>query len=155
VSTFIPLNLRIDGRRILFIGGGALAMHKLQSVLLFTGDVTVLAPDISMEILSTGIHQLKKSYAPSDLDGFFLIYACSEDDRLNHQVLDDAQAKGILCNIVDNRRDSDFISPALFRHDGMTVAISSDGRNARRSVEWRNAIKDLFLGNAHHSASNI
>ncbi|ABB22939.1 precorrin-2 dehydrogenase/sirohydrochlorin ferrochelatase family protein [Pelodictyon luteolum] len=155
MSTFIPLNIRIDGRRILFVGGGALVMHKLQSVRLFTGDITVLAPDISPEVSATDVHQLRKSYATSDLDGFFLIYACSEDDRLNRRVLADAQEKGILCNIVDNRMDSDFISPALFRHDGMTVAVSSDGRNARRSVEWRNAIRALFLGTECHPASNL
>ncbi|KAA6231716.1 bifunctional precorrin-2 dehydrogenase/sirohydrochlorin ferrochelatase [Chlorobium phaeovibrioides] len=145
MSTFLPLNIRIDGKKILFVGGGGLAMHKLQAVLQFSTAVTVLDSACSDEVVSTGVQVLNKTYEPSDLDGFFLVYACTPDEGLNRRVLDDAQKKGVLCNIADNRNDSDFISPALFRHEGMTVSVSSDGRNARRSVEWRNAIKELFL----------
>jgi precorrin-2 dehydrogenase/sirohydrochlorin ferrochelatase len=154
VSTFLPLAIRIDGKKILFVGGGELAMHKLQAVLQFTDDITVLDTLCSSEVSAAGVRVLNKTYEPSDLDGFFLVYACTPDEALNHRVLEDAQQKGILCNIADNRNDSDFISPALFRHEGMTVSVSSDGRNARRSVEWRNAIKELFLAKAEPTNTN-
>ncbi|TCD48241.1 bifunctional precorrin-2 dehydrogenase/sirohydrochlorin ferrochelatase [Chlorobium sp. N1] len=154
MSTFLPLCVRIDGRPILFVGGGALAMHKLQAVLRFDADVTVLAPGVDDEVRRSGARLLLKAYEPSDLEGFFLVYACSEDGELNRRVLADAEARGVLCNIVDNREDSSFISPALFRHDAMTVAVSSDGRNARRSVEWRNAIREFLLERERSSTSN-
>lgn len=154
MSTFLPLNIRIDGRKILFVGGGELAMHKLQAVLRFDADVTVLAPEFSAEVASSGARLLRKTYEASDLEGFFLVYACTEDPELNGRVLADAERRGLLCNIVDNREDSAFISPALFLHDGMTVAVSSDGRNARRSVEWRNLIRAFLLSGEHSATSN-
>ncbi|MDT9546621.1 MAG: bifunctional precorrin-2 dehydrogenase/sirohydrochlorin ferrochelatase [Chlorobium sp.] len=154
MSTFLPLNIRIDGKKILFVGGGELAMHKLQAVLQFSSDITVLDTLCTSEVLATGVRVLNKTYEPSDLNEFFLVYACTPDEALNHRVLLDAQQKGILCNIADNRNDSDFISPALFRHEEMTVSVSSDGRNARRSVEWRNAIKELFLSKREPTNTN-
>lgn len=144
MSTFMPITIRIDGRRILFVGGGATAMHKLQTVLGFTRELTLLAPELDSEVAALGLRHIQKVYESSDLEGCLLVYACSGDAELDRRVLADAQERGILCNIVDNRNDSDFISPAVFLHDGMCVAVSSDGRQARRSVEWRNKIRGLF-----------
>ena len=49
-----------------------------------------------------------------------------------------------MVNVVDNRELSDFISPALFKQDEMTVAISSNGQNVKKAVEWRNSIKAIL-----------
>lgn len=65
MSTFLPLAIRIDGKKILFVGGGELAMHKLQAVLQFTDDITVLDTLCSSEVSAAGVRVLNKTYEPS------------------------------------------------------------------------------------------
>ncbi|ANT63864.1 Precorrin-2 dehydrogenase [Prosthecochloris sp. CIB 2401] len=141
---FLPVNIRIDGRKLLFVGGGSIAMHKIQTVERFTGDITVLAPEIDPRLEDKGFTLVWKAYEPSDLEDVVLVYAATGNDELNRRIRDDARARGILVNVVDSRELSDFISPAVLKQDDMTIAVSSDGRNARKSVEWRNRLQDLL-----------
>jgi siroheme synthase (precorrin-2 oxidase/ferrochelatase) len=47
-------------------------------------------------------------------------------------------------NVVDNPALSSFISPAVFCREGMTVAVSSHGRDVKKAVKWRDRIGELF-----------
>ena len=47
---FLPINIRIDDKKILFIGGAKIAMHKILTVEKYTSNITILAPEISEEI---------------------------------------------------------------------------------------------------------
>lgn len=145
MKVFLPLNIRVDDKKILFVGGGRIAMHKIQTIEQYTRNITILAPEISEELRGKGFTEILKSYEPSDLDGFFLIYASTNDNEVNRRVKEDAAARGIMVNVVDNRELSDFISPAIIRKGEMTVAISSNGQNVKRSVEWRNRLRDTVL----------
>ncbi len=141
---FLPINIRIDDKKILFVGGGKLAMHKIASVELYTRHITILSPWISEELKAKGFEEIHKEYEKEDLEGFFLVYACTDNLEVNRRIRNDAKEHGILVNVVDNRELSDFISPALFKQDEMTVAISSNGQNVKKAVEWRNSIKAIL-----------
>ncbi len=78
------------------------------------------------------------------MNGFFLVYACTNNIEVNRRIKADAEICKILVNVVDNRELSDFISPAVFKQDEMTVAISSNGQNVKKSVEWRDKIKAIL-----------
>lgn len=138
------MNIRIDNRKILFVGGGKIAMHKIQTVEQYTRNITILAPQIHEELKGKGFTEICKKYEKSDLEGYFLVYASTNDPEVNRRIRDDAEACGILVNVVDNRELSDFISPAVFKQDEMTIAISSNGQNVKKSVEWRNKIKSFM-----------
>lgn len=142
--TFLPVNIRIDGRKILFVGGGSIAMHKIQTVERFTRDITILAPEIDTRLENKGFTLVRKVYEPSDLEDAVLVYAATGNDELNRRIRDDARTRGILVNVVDSRELSDFISPAVLKQDDMTIAVSSNGRHARKSVAWRNRIQELL-----------
>ncbi len=96
MSTFLPLNIRIDGKKILFVGGGVLAMHKLQAVLQFSTAVTVLDSACSDEVVCTGVQVLNKTYEPPTLTDFFLSMHALPMRPRTAACLDDAQRKGIL-----------------------------------------------------------
>jgi precorrin-2 dehydrogenase/sirohydrochlorin ferrochelatase len=144
MKMFLPINVRIDDKKILFIGGGKLATHKIVTVEKYTSNITILAPEIHDEVKEKGFTELYKEYEKSDLKGFFLVYACTNNLEVNRRIKADAETYGILVNVVDNRELSDFISPAVFKQDEMTVAISSNGQNAKKSVEWRDKIKAIL-----------
>jgi precorrin-2 dehydrogenase / sirohydrochlorin ferrochelatase len=145
MKVFLPLNIRVDDKKILFVGGGKIALHKIRTIEQYTRNITILAPEISEELSGKGFAEIRKQYEPSDLDGYFLVYASTNDNAVNRRVKDDAAARGIMVNVVDNRELSDFISPAIIKKGDMTVAVSSNGRNVKRSVEWRNRLRDTVL----------
>ncbi len=144
MKSFLPLNIRIDNRKILFVGGGKIALHKIKTVLQYTRNISIIAPEIQDELHEMGFTEIYKEYEKSDLEGFFLVYACTNNIEVNRRIKNDAAAYGIMVNVVDNRELSDFISPAVIKKDEMTIAVSSNGENVKKSVEWRNKIKAML-----------
>ena len=144
MKVFLPLNIRIDDKKILFVGGGNIAMHKIQTVELYTRNITVIAPEIHDELRNKGFKLVYKEYEEKDLDGFFLVYAATDNIEVNRRIKNDAALRGIMVNVVDNRELSDFISPAVFKDEEMTVAISSNGQNVKKAVAWRNRIREML-----------
>lgn len=144
MKVFLPVNIRIDDKKILFVGGGSIARHKVQAVEQYTGNITILSPRIDEYLKGKGFCEIYKEYEKNDLEGFFIVYACTNDIEVNRRIKKDAGEFGVLVNVADNSDLSDFISPAVFKLDEMTVAISSNGQNAKKSVEWRNRIKALL-----------
>jgi precorrin-2 dehydrogenase/sirohydrochlorin ferrochelatase len=145
MKVFLPLNIRVDNKKLLFVGGGKIAMHKIQTVEQYTRNITILAPVISEELKGKGFTEIYKEYESSDLDGFFLVYAATNETAVNRCIREDAEARGIMVNVVDNRELSDFISPAIIRKDEMTIAVSSNGQNVKKSVEWRNRLREIVM----------
>ena len=144
MKSFLPVNIRIDNRKILFVGGGKIALHKIMTVAKYTRNISIIAPEIQDELHEMGFTEIRKEYETSDLEGFFLVYACTNNIDVNRRIKNDAAACGILVNVVDNRELSDFISPAVIKKNEMTIAVSSNGENVKKSVEWRNAIQAML-----------
>lgn len=144
MKVFLPLNIRVDNRKILFVGGGKIALHKIISIEKYTRNITIIAPEIIDELKGKGFTEVYREYRPGDLNGFFLVYASTNIEEVNRQVRDDAEALGLLVNVVDNRELSNFISPAIIKKDEMTIAVSSNGQNVKKSVEWRNRLREIL-----------
>ena len=144
MKVFLPINIRIDDKNILFVGGGKIAMHKIKTVEKYSRNITLVAPEIHDDLKGAGFQEIYKEYEKSDLAGFFLVYACTNNLEINQRIKKDAAECGILVNVVDNRELSDFISPAIIKREEMTIAISSNGENVKKSVEWRNRIETML-----------
>jgi precorrin-2 dehydrogenase / sirohydrochlorin ferrochelatase len=104
----------------------------------------VIALEVLDEIKTMGYEYKEKPYEKSDLEGAFLVYACTNIIELNRQVKADAQSMGILTNVVDNPKLCDFVSPAIYKHDNIAVAVSSNAQNVYKAVEVRNKIKEIL-----------
>lgn len=138
---YLPVGLSIEGRLIVLIGGGRVALQKLHTLLRFNCRIRVFALCVQDEIKKMNIDWLEAPYNPSMLTGAFLVYVCTSDAELNSRVAVDARSAGALVNVADCPANCDFVSPAVWYHDSMSVSVLSDGKNAKQSVEWRNAIK--------------
>jgi len=141
---FLPITLDIENETILIIGGGKIAIHKIESLERFTHKIKIIAQDVVPEIRERSfIEIVEKTYEPSDLDGHLLVYAATDDQDLNSQIRSDARQYRCLVNVVDKPSNCDFISPAIHKQDQMTVAVSSNGENVFAAIHWRNQIRDL------------
>ncbi len=141
---FLPVSINIADKKILLIGGGRVALEKLNSLRRFTCRITIVSRVVDKKILDYPCRIILKSYEKSDLEGFYLVYACTDNPQVNRKIKNDCEDKGTLVNVVDNPASCRFISPAIYKKENMTVAVSSNGEDVKRSIRWRNRIGDFI-----------
>lgn len=140
---FLPVCVNITGKKILIIGGGKVGYHKATILRRFTDQATIISPDFHEGFAQLPFFLMKKKYEPNDLDGAFLVYVCTENEILNAEIKLACEQRGILASVCDNPILCDFISPAIYKDDNVTIAIASNARDVHQSVGIRNQIKNL------------
>jgi len=127
----LPINLRLDGRPCVVIGGGEAAERKVGFLLAAGARVTVIAPEITEGLAALAetheIVHLERGTQPGDLRGAFLAVAASDDPSLQRAVAAEAEAERVLLNVVDVPRLCTFTFPAVHRQGAVTIAVSSGG----------------------------
>ena len=134
-----PIFLDLTGRRVLVVGGGAVAVRRVADLLDAGAEVTVVSPGVDPRLASTGVRIETRSYEPADIDGARLVLACTDDSDVNAAVAADAEAAGIWCVRADDAGRSAAWRPAVTQVDDVTVAVSANADPAR-AVEVRNAV---------------
>jgi len=126
---FLPLFHKLQGRQVLVIGGGEVALRKARLLSDAGAVLRVVAPDIRSELQALagpgGI--FLRGYASSDLQGVALVIAATDDVPLNAQISADAQTLGIPVNVVDAPALCSVIFPAIVDRSPLIVAVSSGG----------------------------
>jgi siroheme synthase-like protein len=140
---FLPIAINITDKNILIIGGGKVGYHKACILNRFTDNVTVISPSFHEGFGSLPFVLIEKTYSKDDLNGAFLVYVCTENESLTAQIKKDAEKKGILTSVCDNPVLCDFVSPAIFREGNVSIAVTSNAQDVRRSIRIRDRIKDL------------
>ncbi|HXL10858.1 MAG TPA: NAD(P)-dependent oxidoreductase, partial [Gemmatimonadales bacterium] len=119
MTHFYPAFLDLRGRCAVVVGGGAIAEQKVAGLLEAGARVSVISPSVSrqLEDLEVGgrITIERRPYRPGDLAGAFLAIAATDDRAANRAVWDEAQARGVLLNAVDDLPHCSFIAPAIHR----------------------------------------
>lgn len=141
---FLPISINVTNKKILLIGGGKVATHKGSIMARFVNQVTVVAPEFTPEIKQLPFTFIQKEYEKGDLDGFFLVYACTGNHELNAQIKADAEMLGILTSVCDAPMLCDFVSPAIHKEGNITISVGSNGQNVYQSVTIRNQITELI-----------
>ncbi len=145
----MPIAIDVKGKKILLIGGGRIAWHKIESLQQYADNIQVVALEVSEKIKASGILYQEKSYDPSDLEGATLVYACTNISQLNQQVLEDGHQLNLLVNVVDSPAHCDFVSPAIYRRNYISVAVTSNAQDVYEAIAIRNRIKEML--NHDHS----
>ncbi len=141
---YLPITINIVSANILIVGGGKVATHKAQILARFTDHATVIAPEITEELKTLPFHFIEKAFEPSDLDGVQILFVCTGNHELNHEIKRLAAQRHILTSVCDDPAQCDFISPAIHREGNLTIAVGSDSRDVKRSIRVRNRIKELI-----------
>jgi len=123
-----PAFLKLAGRRVVLVGGGRVAAGKLEALLAAGADVTVVAPDVVEEIAQRGgITIQRRPFDPSDLNEAWWVVAAAPS-AVNRRVLAAAEARRIFVNAVDDPQHATAYAGGVVRREGVTIAISTDGR---------------------------
>jgi uroporphyrin-III C-methyltransferase/precorrin-2 dehydrogenase/sirohydrochlorin ferrochelatase len=125
--TLFPVFLKLEGRRVLLVGAGPVARGKLSSLLEVGARVTVVAPDASEALASSGVEVVRRCFRPEDLAGTWFVVSAATGD-VNREVASAAEARGIFVNAVDDPACASAYLGGVVRRDGVTVAVSTHGQ---------------------------
>jgi uroporphyrin-III C-methyltransferase/precorrin-2 dehydrogenase/sirohydrochlorin ferrochelatase len=136
------LGLRLRGRRVLVAGGGAVAGRRVPALLDAGADVSLVSPEVtgSLEGLAQAgrIHWARRRYAAGDIDGAWLVCACTDDPAVNAAIAAAAETQRIWCVRADDASQSPVWTPASGLAGDVRVGVLSG--DPRRSAGIRDAI---------------
>jgi uroporphyrin-III C-methyltransferase/precorrin-2 dehydrogenase/sirohydrochlorin ferrochelatase len=138
-----PLFLKLAGRAVLVVGGGAMAASKLAPLLRAGAVVRVVAPQILPEIAWSGVRVERRPFAPADLDGVWLAVAAATP-AVNRAVAAEAERRRVFVNAIDDPANASAYAGGVVRRGGVTVAISTDGRAPALAGLLREGIEALL-----------
>ena len=138
-----PSGLRLQGRRVLVVGGGHVAQRRVPRLLAAGADVVVVSPETTPAVEGLAgageITWRKRGYEPADIDDAWYVIAATDDPAVNERITADAEGQRIFCVRADDGAEATAWTPAVGRHAGVTVAVLGN-REPRRSAGVRDAI---------------
>ncbi len=147
-NTYLPINLSLKKRKVLIVGGGAVAQRKVETLLDYEANITLVAPKLADKIAYYGERELikieKREYKVGEAATFGLVIGASDDNHVNQQVHADAMSAGVPVNIVDNPELCDVIFPAVVRRDCLTVAVGTDAKAPFLSSHLKLILENVF-----------
>jgi siroheme synthase-like protein len=135
-----PVVLRVAGRPVLVVGGGPVALRKVQGLVGAGAAVTVVSPDFVGAFDDLEVRCIARPYRCSDLEGMRLVIAATNDPAVQQQVFDDCERAGIWVNSADDPDRCSFILPALTRRGPIIVAVSTQGRSPALAQQLRDRV---------------
>jgi len=145
--TGLPLLLDLTDRRVVVVGGGAVAMRRVPSFVEAGAHVVLIAPDVAEELAELSIHVEQRPFRSGDVDGAWLVLAATDDPQVNAEVAAEAQRHHVFCIRSDAAEAGSARMPAVHRSGQVTVAVNA-GDDPRRAVELRNAIAAALAAGA-------
>lgn len=124
-----PVNLILDGKPCLVVGGGPIAARKAAGLIACGARVHVIAPDAGPDVTALPVTVERRPYRRGDVDGYRLVVAATNDPAVNRAVFGDAEAAGVWVNSADDPASCTFTLPSVVRRGPLVVAISTGGRS--------------------------
>ena len=141
---FYPINLNVAGRRCLVVGGGAVAVRKIESLLLSGALIRVVSPIVCGKIADLAgagtIEWLRREYRDGDLEGVFLVFAATSQPAVQQQIAEQAKKSGVLLNSADSPNQCDFQVPAKIRRGDLLIAVSTGGASPALSAQIKHRL---------------
>lgn len=148
-----PLFADLAGRRVLVVGGGAVAERKAAALLEAGAAVTVGALSATGTLQAwadAGRLELRLGgFQQAWLDECWLVVAATGEPLLNRRIATLAERRRLFVNVVDDAQLCSFHVPAVIDRDPVTIAISSGGTApvlARLLREGLESLLDPALG---------
>lgn len=139
-GTHYPVNLRVDGRRCLVVGGGPVAARKARGLLEAGAVVHVVATEVGAEMRALAVTWEERPFATGDTGGHRLVLTATDDPEVNTAVAAEADAAGIWVNSADDPDNCTFILPALVRQGPVMVTVGTGGASPALAAWLRDRI---------------
>lgn len=150
---YFPFMMEVENRQWLIVGGGKVALHKIEVLRQFHTGIRVVAREVCEEIRTLAkedplLDFSERDLETSDLETADFVITATDDAALNRYVSDYCIRRRIPVNAVDKKDLCSFIFPALIREDHFTAAFSTEGASPSAAADLkrraRAAIPDYY-----------
>ena len=148
-NKFFPVSIDLNNKNVLIIGAGKISLRKVETLLKYNCNITV----ITKEILEEKFLELEKNnkikifknqeFKEKFLQDIFLVVVATDNEVLNKNISQLCMNKNILVNNITSKNDMNVRFASIYEKDNIQIAISANG-NPKKAVEIKNKIKDIF-----------
>ena len=148
-NKFFPVSIDLNNKNALVIGAGKIALRKIETLLNYNCNITV----ITKEVLEEKFLELEKDnkikilknqeFKEKFLQDIFLVVVATDNEVLNKNISQLCMSKNILVNNVTSKDNMNVRFASIYEKDDIEIAISANG-NPKKAVEIKNKIKDIF-----------
>ncbi|MDO4301187.1 MAG: precorrin-6A reductase [Clostridia bacterium] len=127
-----PLFIDISGKNVLVVGGGKIAVRRINTLLRFGANIKVIAPEFDITKVDGSVEYIKKEFESEDIEdikNIFMVIGATNDREVNHSIYKLCSIKNIPVSIADCREECSFYFPAVCINNNLSIGIVSDGNN--------------------------
>ncbi|WP_462412765.1 precorrin-2 dehydrogenase/sirohydrochlorin ferrochelatase family protein [Neobacillus sp. Marseille-QA0830] len=147
MSSYYPIMLRLEGKKVVVVGGGKVAERKVKGLLGTGAHITVISPEAGENIQKLAVEGKvtwhERPFEPADTQGVDMMFAASNDSLIN-QLVKDACGPRQLVTIADDPDSSDFHVPARINRGRLSIAISTGGASPTLARKIRRQLEEQF-----------
>lgn len=166
---YFPMFVDISEKKIVVAGGGRIAQRRVETLLRFACDITLIAPEVTDKIreradegkvcwIRKAFHEdIGKSLLDTEKGLPDIVFAATNDAGCNERIMRMCRERGIPVNVSHKKELCDFYFPAVVVKGNVTVGITSSGLNHVQARKVREQVEDVLdegMGHAHSSLEN-
>jgi siroheme synthase-like protein len=157
-----PVFLKLQELKLLLVGGGNVALEKLNSLLSNSPDtpVTIVAPFIRNEVRElVARHPLcllvERKFEEADLEDKDLVICATDDKDLHVSIKYLAGERGILVNVADTPELCDFYLGSIVQKGQLKIAISTNGKSPTAAKRIKELLNDALPAELDEVIENL
>ena len=141
--SYFPFFIDIKDKPCLVVGGGMVALRKIEKLLPFGVKITVVSPAFCSEIEGMeSILRVQRKFHPADIEGKLFVIGATADETVNAEISALCQQKNIPVNIVDDPKKCTFFFPALVKQGEFVAGFSTGGGSPLAAQYIRQKVED-------------
>ena len=145
---YFPMYMDMQDLKVLVVGGGYIATEKLEKLVDFTKEITVIAERVEEEaqdlIKDQSLTLYQRAYKKGDIKGFDIVIVATDTVELHKAIYEESRGSRILVNSVDNTDYCDFIFPSYVQKGDLTIAFSTGGASPAFAKQIRRHFEKII-----------
>ena len=150
---WFPLFINLENKKVLVIGGGKVAAKKIEKILEYGADITVVTENVVEEKLLK-LENIKiennqkiendKAKIEKLVKGYFLVIAATDNEELNENIANICESNGMLINNVSSKVKMNAMFGGIVKNNEFQIAISTSGKSCKRSRAMKSEIQKVL-----------
>ncbi|BBM37773.1 ferrochelatase [Leptotrichia hofstadii] len=150
---WFPLFINLENKKILVIGGGKVAAKKIEKILEYGADITVVTENVveekllkleNVKIENNQKIENDKAKIEKLVKGYFLVIAATDNEELNENIANVCDSNGMLINNVSSKIKMNAMFGGIVKNSEFQIAISTSGKNCKRSRAMKSEIQKVL-----------
>ena len=153
IKMWFPLFINLENKKILVIGGGKVAAKKIEKILEYGADITVVTENVveekllqleNVKIENNQKIENDKAKIEKLVKGYFLVIAATDNEELNENIANVCDSNGMLINNVSSKIKMNAMFGGIVKNSEFQIAISTSGKNCKRSRAMKSEIQKVL-----------